>query len=143
MTGIDIEINKAFDALDVKRFPCDILQSGQINVKQAKDKLNCVVETILSTEEIEATGAIRIESVFYFFSTIKKVEALTTNYVLDELNPKLLDLAIAIVNFKKELKKCPYTVKYPRAKNPALRYKTPAVECGIELLVTFDYIPSC
>jgi len=56
---------------------------------------------------------------------------------------RVLDLAILIVNFKKELKKCPYTIKYPRAKNPALRYKTPAVECGIELLVTFDYIPSC
>lgn len=138
MIAIDQTIDTALKELGIRRYPCIMMEDGTIQVKEMTTKIGCVVETIVSSEQIPLTGLIRIESLFYFFSRLDEEKG-----ILSDLNPKMLDIVFAIERFKQKLKSCPNNITYPRPKNPSLRYKTTAIECGQELIVTFDVALPC
>ncbi len=137
MTEIDIAIGNALKELGIRRYPCVVLSDGRIEVKETTTKIGCVVETIVTSEQLD-NGVIRIESLFYFFSKIK-----SDIDVLGDLNPKLMDIMFNIVKFKRLLKREFADTNYPLKKMPAMRMKTTALECGIELLISFDIYPPC
>lgn len=139
MIEVDKIISTALNDLNIQRFPCEIQADGLISVSEiTKDRrIGCVVETIASTERLD-TGLLRIESFFYFFSTMKKDQD-----VIDDLNPKILEIVFAVESFKKKLKSCSLNVGYPRKKNPTMRYRTTSYECGQELIITFDIQLPC
>jgi hypothetical protein len=139
MTAIDSFLEDVFKELGIKRYPCIIQDDSRILLKEfGAEKVGCITETIAFTEQLE-NGLLRIHSILYFISPLKD-----DSDILQELNPKILNIAVTIYKFKLKMKECPFgSVHYPVSKSPSLRFKTTANECGIELVATFDIDPRC
>jgi len=61
--------------------------------------------------------------------------------ILGDVNPKLENIIANIVLFKRKLKTAPLAINYPDNELQTFRFRTTAVETGIELQITFDINP--
>lgn len=137
MTQIDEVIGAALKDLGIKRHPALLQADGVLFVKEMTTKIGCVVETFYSVQEL-SNGLLRVKSFLYFFSKMKD-----DIDILGDVNPKLENIIANIILFKRKLKTAPLAINYPDNELQTFRFRTTAVETGIELQITFDINPPC